>query len=83
VGLVLGEGFDDPLRRPRGRGMTRDVELHDMASFILQNQKYVEHAKGHRGTVKKSTAAIWQTWFCRKVRQVRKATWVGESCTEP
>ena len=67
--MVLGEGFDDMLGCPRGGRMIRDIEMHDSAPFVPQDQELIEHAVTV-GAVKKSTAAIWPTWFCRKVLQV-------------
>src|SRR5258708_17686582 len=43
---VIGEGFDNLLCRPAGRGGVRDVEVHDLAAMMHQAHEYVEQPEG-------------------------------------
>ncbi len=43
------EGFDDLLRRPLGGRVSSDIEVDDLAAFMLDNKEHVEDSKGHRG----------------------------------
>ena len=68
---VIGESFDNLLRRPgSGRGIGH-VEVHDLATTMQQDHEHVERTrKVAVGTTKKSTETRSARWFWRNVRQV-------------
>ena len=47
-GFVEGEGLDDLLSRPPGRGIRGDVEVDHAATIVAEDDKAVEHAERGR-----------------------------------
>jgi len=43
---VIGERFDNLLRRPGGSGGIGDVEVHDLPAMMQQDHEYVEDPEG-------------------------------------
>jgi hypothetical protein len=43
--LLKGEGFPQLLRRPLGRGMGGDLEMHNAPAVVCQNQEHVQDLK--------------------------------------
>ena len=45
---VLGEGFHGLLGGPRGGGVLRDVDVHDAAAVVRNQNEHEEHASRQR-----------------------------------
>src|SRR2546425_4618923 len=45
---VLRKGFDDLLRSPHSRGVFGDIEVHNSASVVRENNKGIQHLQLNR-----------------------------------